>query len=109
MRTKASRRIVGILFVLTVLALIVVLTACGGHPAGPAGKVTDKRTDVDTHKHPKHCTKKGKCTKVPDSTSTSYYLTTQDPESGSTTEFEVGSGTYDACVRGANYEKGKCH
>lgn len=111
-RSRTFGRILGVFFILGILVLLVVLTACGSSlKPGPAGKVVGKDTDTHTVHHSGHCTTskgKTKCAAGHDTRTFTYHLTTKDPKDGATTEFEVSSGTYDDCVRGSNYSKGKC-
>jgi protein involved in sex pheromone biosynthesis len=79
--------------VLTAVALV--LTACGSHPQGPAGRVVAKDKD-----HECHTTGTGK--KRHQSCHWEYELTTRDKH-GDTHEFEVSSSDYGDCRRGSAY------
>lgn len=85
------------------VAGVLVLTGCGGHADGPAGVVVAKRDTLIPIYHPKV----GKYGHGWTQMVWEYYLTTKDPKDGATTEFEVSSGDYDDCVRGATYPKCK--
>lgn len=84
-------------------AVVIALSVAGcddGLKSGPAGRVVAKDTTTSTIYHPR-------VGKVPGWTQfvTEYYLTTKDPEDGTTTRFEVSSGAYDDCVRGSSYPR----